>query len=92
MVIELRAEQDLPPLTGPVGGPLLLDSNAASVDTGGSGMPPVEDIQSLPPFSFKLPLFMSEETRHQQDTTDQYEDGGKTAAAGHVGEYKEVLL
>jgi hypothetical protein len=72
---ELRAERDSPPVTGYGGGPLLLDSIDAAVGIGGSGMPPYGAIQRVLSFSFNLPLFVSEKTRRQQDTTHQDEEG-----------------
>jgi hypothetical protein len=65
-----RPLSPLAPGTGGSGVPR--DSNVAAtaaIDTGGSEMPPDEAIQRAQPFLFDLPMFMSEETHLQHDTT-----------------------
>jgi hypothetical protein len=54
-------------------------------------MPIDEVIRRAQPFSFELPLWLSEETPRQRHTNNQDEESNKTAAAGQDGEEDEVL-
>jgi hypothetical protein len=58
---------------------------AVTIGTRGSGMPQGEDIQRAQPFSFELPMFMSEETHWQHNTTNQDEDSKLYALAFQDG-------
>jgi hypothetical protein len=77
--------------TGGSGVPKVRNNADATIDTGWSGIPPDEDIRRAQPFSFELPLWLSEETQLQHHTTNQDDESKKTAAAGQDGEHDEVI-